>query len=83
MGLVSREMRRNMKTLVTVVTLGALTAAPAFVQFANAQRFDTARERAIQDCMAMQKKYPTDPYSSYGGAEHMYHACMANKGQMP
>ncbi len=71
-----------MKTLLTVVTLGALTAASAFVQAANAQRFDPVRERAIRDCMTMQKQYPTDPYG-YGGAEHMYHACMTNKGQMP
>ena len=80
MGLDTRQMGRNMKTLITALTLSVLTAS-AFVQSANAQRFDSSRERAIQECMAMQKQYPTDPFG-HGGAEHQYHACMANKGRM-
>ena len=74
-----------MKTLMTALTLGALTFAPAFVQSANAQESDNGqsatRARAIQECMAMNKRFNTDPYGSTGGVEHMYRACMANHGQ--
>jgi hypothetical protein len=74
-----------MKTLMTALTLVTLLTAPAFVQSANAQRpgngADAARERAIQECMAMNKKDSHDPYGSTGGVEHHYAACMATKGQ--
>jgi hypothetical protein len=66
-----------MKTLMTALALSALVAAPAFVPSANAQ---TARERAIQECMALNKKESHDPYSSTGGMEFHYQACMANRG---
>lgn len=72
-----------MKTLMAALTLGALIVAPAFVQPANAQRaqMDTARERAMQECMAMNRKENHDPYGSSGGVQHHYRACMMNRGQ--
>jgi hypothetical protein len=71
-----------MRMLMTALALGALIAAPAFVQSANAQRSnDDARARAMQECMAMNKKDSHDPYGSTGGVEHHYQACMANRGQ--
>jgi hypothetical protein len=71
-----------MKTPVTTLILGVLIAVPAFAQSAIAQRVDSDREQAIKDCMAMNKQHNTDPYSSTGGVEHMYGACMTNKGRM-
>ena len=72
-----------MKTLMTALALGALVAAPTFVQSANAQRtqMDVSRERAIQECMAMNRKENHDPYGSTGGVQHHYRACMMNYGQ--
>jgi hypothetical protein len=74
-----------MRTLATALALGAL-AVGFVVHPANAQRppaATDARMRAIHECMAMNKSHNTDPYSRTGGVEHMYSACMANKGQMP
>ena len=65
---------------------GPKGAAPAFAQSKNAQRSSNGlevRTRMMQECMAMNKKSNTDPFGSAGGVEHMYQACMANKGQMP
>jgi hypothetical protein len=72
-----------MKTLMTALALGALVAAPAFVQPASAQRtqMDGARERAIQECMAMNRTQNHDPYGGSGGAQHHYRACMMDRGQ--
>jgi hypothetical protein len=72
-----------MKMLATSLAFGALVTSQAFVQFANTQAMNDERARAIQECMEMNKKHNTDPYSSTGGVQHMYRACMANKGQMP
>jgi hypothetical protein len=72
----------NIKMLMTGIALGAVIAGPALVQPARAQQMTDERAKAIQECMAMNKKNNTDPYSSTGGVEHMYQACMANKGQM-
>ena len=44
-----------MKPLIAALALGTLIA-PIFVQPANAQRLDPARERAIQECMALQRR---------------------------
>jgi hypothetical protein len=72
----------NVKTLMTVLTLGALMATPAFVQSASAQRApDVARERAIQECSALNRRDSHDPYGATGGVQHNYRACMANHGQ--
>ena len=72
-----------MKTLAMTLALAALVAAPTFVQSANAAPMTNERERAIQECMEMNKKNNTDPYGSTGSVQHMYRACMINKGQMP
>jgi hypothetical protein len=73
-----------MKSLMTALFLGALVAAPAFAPTADAQRMngsDAARTQAIQECMAMNKRMPNDPYSATGGVQHHYRACMADHGQ--
>jgi hypothetical protein len=69
-----------MKMLTTALALGALSAGAAFVQSADAQLSD-ARTRAIQECMALNKKENHDPYSATGGVQHHYRACMAERGQ--
>jgi hypothetical protein len=72
-----------MNRFAAALALGALVAAPALVGSANAQRVTDHREQAIQECMSMNKKNNTDPYSASGGVENMYRACMAVKGEMP
>jgi hypothetical protein len=76
-----------MKTLVGALTVAvALIVASAFMQAADAQHLrqprpnDPERLRMIRECMEMNRKYNTDSFSSRGGKEHMYHACMANHG---
>jgi hypothetical protein len=72
-----------MKTFMTALALGALVLAPAFAPSASAQRtqMDSSRERAMQECMAMNRKENHDPYGSTGGVQHHYRACMMNHGQ--
>ena len=72
-----------MKTFITALSAGILLAGSVNVQPANAQRLDPARERAIQECSAMNKRYNNDPYSASGGVQHMYSACMTNHGYPP
>jgi hypothetical protein len=77
-------METHMKTLIAALTLGTLIAAPAFIQSANAEyRLDPTRERAIQECMAMQNRDSHDGYEGKkgGGLQWNYQACMANHGQ--
>jgi hypothetical protein len=73
-----------MKTLATSLTLGAVIAASMLTQTANAQQSDHRiedRPAIIHECMVMNKRFNTDPYSAAGGVQHMYGACMANHGQ--
>ena len=70
-----------MKTPIAALILGTLIAATVLVQPAIAQRLDTARERAIQECMALQKRDSHDTYSPTGGVQYNYRACMADHGQ--
>ncbi len=70
-----------MKPLIAALALGTLIA-PIFVQPANAQRLDPARERAIQECMALQRRDSHDSFSPSGGVQHHYRACMMDRGQM-
>ena len=69
-----------MKTVISALVLG-LIAAPAFVMTANAQAVDSARQRALQDCSAMQSRDSHDVYDRRGGVMFNYQACMANHGQ--
>jgi hypothetical protein len=73
-------MERNMKTLMTVLTLGALVTA--FVPSASAQRAPgMTREQAIQECSALNRRQSHDPYGATGGVQYHYRACMADHGQ--
>lgn len=73
-----------MKTLITALTLGALMAGAASAQTGN-HRIDHAREQAIQECMALQKRDSHDGYegSRGGGLQWQYRACMVDHGQQP
>ena len=76
-------METEYENLMTALVLGALVAAPAFAPSANAQRLNarTPHGRGIQECMAVNKRRPNDPYSASGGVQHHYRACMADHGQ--
>jgi hypothetical protein len=73
----------TVKTLIAALAVGAFFAAPALVPSANAQRADQAREQAIQECMALQKRDPRDgdEGGKSGGFQWHYRACMTNRGQ--
>ena len=70
-----------MKTLVTLLTLGTLIAAPAFVPSANAA--NASREQIIRDCMDLQNRLSNDGYEGKkgGGIQWQYRACMNEHGQ--
>jgi hypothetical protein len=76
-------METHMKTAIAALALGTLFTVPAFVQTANAQRLDPARERAIRECMELQKNDPHDGDEGRktGGFQWNNRACMANRGQ--
>ena len=59
-----------------VLGLVCAIATPGFAQRGDA---DTARARAIQECMAVQNQYPDQAW----GSSELYHyrACMAEHGQ--
>jgi hypothetical protein len=61
------------------LAVGTIMAAQFFVQPLNAQRLDPARERAIQECMTLDRRESHDPYGR--GLQHHYRACMAQHGQ--
>ena len=64
-----------MKTLIAALTLGSLIAASGFVQSASAEyQLSPARERAIQECMALQNR------SSHDGYEGNKRACIGTTG---
>ena len=67
---------------VTAPILGTLIAGPAFAQSANVP-IDAARERAIQQCMALQHRDPHDGYEGKkgGGLQWHYRTCMFEHGQ--
>ena len=72
-----------MRALITAFTLGSLVAVPAFAQSTSApppsDGVDAARARAIEECSALQRRYP----NQYRGGTtlHQYRACMRQRGQ--
>jgi hypothetical protein len=70
-----------MKVFLTAVTLAALTIAAAFVSAASADPISPWREHSIRECVAMNNRYPHDPYDPRGGVQYMYQACMADHGE--
>jgi hypothetical protein len=78
-----------MKTLMTALTLGILVGSPALVQTANAAppsaHGTAARERIIQECMALQNRDSHDGYEGRkgGGIQWHYRACMTDHEQEP
>jgi len=50
------------KIVMIGISLGALLTVSNFVQAANAQNANTAREQALRECSLMEKRDPHDPY---------------------
>jgi hypothetical protein len=75
-----------MKMLVGTLAVGALIAASAFMQDADAQQFrkprpdDPERLRMIRECMEMHHKHRADNPWHSGGHQRLYRACMAKHG---
>jgi hypothetical protein len=69
-----------MKTLIVAASLAVLMAASPSIAGAAEPGFKmtTAREQAIRECMAMQKRYPNE---AWPGMLPHYRACMAARGQ--
>jgi hypothetical protein len=69
-----------MKTLGAASTLAVLFGSLPLVQLANAaQPMDDSRMQALQQCAAIEKKYPQETW----GVQQldMYRVCMAQRGQ--
>ena len=72
------------KIVMIGISLGALLTVSNFVQAANAQNANTAREQALRECSLMEKRDPHDPYegAKTGSRQFVYKACMADHGQV-
>jgi hypothetical protein len=72
--------RKKARQIGLAATLAALlvstAAAPTFAQ--SVQRSE-ARSRAMQECSALQGRYPDDEWG--GTQNYHYRACMADHGQ--
>ena len=75
---------RPAKILMVGISLGALLTVSNFVQTANAQNSNTAREQAIRECSLMEKRDTHDPHegTKTGSRQFVYKACMADHGQV-
>ena len=71
---------RPANVLMVGLTLGALLTAPNFVQTAEAQKPNTAREQALRECNLMERGDTHDPYegTKTGSRQFVYKACMAD-----
>jgi len=72
------------KIVMIGISLGALLTVSNFVQAANAQNANTAREQALRECSLMEKRDPHDPYegAKTGSRKFVYKACMTDHGQV-
>ena len=72
------------KIVMIGISLGALLTVSNFVQAANAQNANTAREQALRECSLMEKRDPHDPYegAKTGSRQFVYKACMTDHGQV-
>jgi hypothetical protein len=72
------------KIVMIGISLGALLTVSNFVQAANAQNANTAREQALRECSLMEKRDPHDPYegAKTGSRQFVYKGCMADHGQV-
>ena len=75
---------RPANILMIGLSLGALLTMSNFVQTANAQQSNTAREQVLRECNLMEKRDPHDPYegTKTGSRQFVYKACMADHGQV-
>ena len=72
------------KIVMIGISLGALLTVSNFVQAANAQNANTAREQALRECSLMEKRDPHDPYegAKTGSRQFVYKACMADHSEV-
>jgi hypothetical protein len=70
--------------LMIGLSLGALLMVSNFVQTAEAQKSNTAREQAMRECNLMDTHEAHEPYEGKktGGNLFVYRACMADRGQV-
>jgi hypothetical protein len=75
---------RPAKILMVGLSVGALLTVSNFVQVANAQNANTAREQALRECSLMERRDTHDPYegTKTGSRQFVYKACMADHGQV-
>jgi hypothetical protein len=74
---------RPVTLLMIGLSLGALLTVPNFVQTANAQQPNTAREQALRECSLMERRDTHDPWegTKTGSRQFVYKGCMADHGQ--
>ena len=72
------------KIVMIGISLRALLTVSNFVEAANAQNANTAREQALRECSLMEKRDPHDPYegAKTGSRQFVYKACMTDHGQV-
>ena len=72
------------KIVMIGISLGALLTVSNFVQAANAQNANTAREQALRECSFMERRDTHDPQegTKTGSRQFVYKACMADHGQV-
>ena len=75
---------RPARNLMVGISLGALLTMSNFVQVANAQQANTAREQALRECSLIEKRDTHDPWegTKTGSRHFVYKACMADRGQV-
>ena len=73
-------MSKKIPALVQRALVAALVGS-SLIMPAQGQRLDPARERALQECSALQRQDSHDPYDRRAGVMHNYRACMADHGQ--
>jgi hypothetical protein len=75
---------RPAKILMVGLGLGALLMVSNFVQTANAQKPNTAREQVLRECNLTERRDTHDPYEGRktGSRQFVYKACMADHSQV-
>jgi len=75
--------KRSAKILMVGLSVGALLTMSNFVQVANAQKPNTAREQALRECNLTERRDTHDPYEGIktGSRQFVYKGCMADRGQ--
>jgi hypothetical protein len=75
---------RPAKILMVGISLGALLTMSNFLQVANAEQLNTAREQALRECSLAERRDTHDPWegTKTGSRQFVYKSCMADHGQV-